>query len=87
MKALLITPVATALLLLAPMSGAALAAPPVPCEKKLRQLEDALKAANIADDVKARATALQNKGIERCKADDDARADGFFDDALRLVTK
>jgi hypothetical protein len=30
---------------------------------------------------------LETKGIERCNADDDKRADGFFADALKIMGK
>jgi hypothetical protein len=66
-------------------AGPASARTPVPCEKMLREVQDALNSGSLAADVKAQATALQDKGIERCKADDDVRANGFFADALKLM--
>ena len=67
-------------------AGAATAAP-VPCEDALKQLRDAEKTATPADADKAKVAELENKGIERCKADDDKRADKFFEDALKIVAK
>ena len=63
------------------------AAEPVPCEKMLGDVKAALNSAKLSDTDKAKVADLQSKGIERCKADDDARADGFFTQALALMGK
>ena len=68
-------------------AGPALAARPASCEEMLQKVKDAVASASVAADVKAQVSALQDKGIERCKADDDARADKFFGDALMLMGK
>lgn len=58
-----------------------------PCEDALKQLRDAEKAVSMTDADKAKVADLEAKGIERCNADDDTRADEFFDKALKIVTK
>ena len=45
----------------------------IPCEQMLNDLKA------VAD--------LETKGTERCKADDDVRADAFFAQALRVLGK
>lgn len=68
-------------------SSLANAAAAVPCEDVLVTLNDALAKAKLNDaDAKAVAD-LKAKGEERCTAEDDRRADGFFNDALAIVTK
>ena len=63
------------------------AAAAVPCEDVLMTLNDALAKAKL-NDVDAKTVAdLKAKGEERCTAEDDRRADGFFNDALAIVTK
>jgi len=59
----------------------------LPCEEALKNLRE-LQATSKADDaVKAEAAKLETKGIERCNADDDKRADEFFAQAIRLLAK
>jgi hypothetical protein len=72
---------------LAIAASAAADAATVPCEDMLKQLRDAEKTATMSDADKAAAAELETKGIERCNADDDKRADKFFADALKIVTK
>ena len=63
------------------------AATAVPCEDILKTLTEAMAKVKLNDaDMKA-VTDLKAKGEERCKAEDDRRADGFFNDALAIVTK
>lgn len=62
-------------------------ATPAPCEKMLNDVRAALGAAKLGDAEKAKVADLQNKGIERCKADDDAHADEFFAAALKAMGK
>jgi len=69
------------------MANAAAAAEPVPCETQLKKVDAALQSPKLGADVKAKATALRDKGLERCKADDDARADAFFAEALKTMGK
>lgn len=55
---------------------------PLPCEVLLKQVSDALASTTIAASGKAIATDFQTKALERCNADDDARADNFSAQAL-----
>ncbi len=59
----------------------------VPCEDTLKTLRDteALVKPNTA--LAAQIKVLEDKGVERCNADDDKRADGFFADAMKLMGK
>jgi hypothetical protein len=66
---------------------AAQAATPAPCENMLEQVRSALAAAKLSDAEKAKVVDLQSKGVERCKADDDAHADEFFTQALKALGK
>lgn len=59
----------------------------VPCEDSLKALRDAVAGAKLNDADKAKVDDLQAKGIERCNADDDARADAFFADAMKILGK
>jgi len=58
----------------------------VPCEDMLQQLRDAEKTAKLGDADKAKVSELEQKGVARCTADDDARADQFFADAMKIVS-
>ena len=59
----------------------------IPCEDMLVTLRDAVKTAKLNDADKAKVDELEAKGVERCNADDDKRADAFFADALKLAAK
>lgn len=63
------------------------AATAVPCEDVLVTLNDAMAKAKLSDADMKTVMGLKAKGEERCKAEDDRRADGFFYDALNIVTK
>ena len=76
-----------ALVLIALPLAAARSAAPVPCEKMLDSVRTALAAAKLGDAEKAKVVELENKGIERCKADDDAHADEFFAEAMKALGK
>jgi hypothetical protein len=68
--------------------SAASAADVVPCEDVLQTTKDALAAATtLAAAGKTKVDELIAKGTERCNADDDKRADGFFADAMKLMGK
>ncbi len=56
---------------------------PLPCEVALKTLRDAAAGKTPSD--QAQYDTLMNKGLERCNADDDKRADGFFADAFGLL--
>ena len=59
----------------------------VPCEDSLKQLRDAEKTAKLGDADKAKVADLEQKGVARCTADDDVRADQFFEEAMKVVSK
>ena len=50
----------------------------VPCENVLADLRAALQDAQPSDADAAKVKELEDKGIERCNADDDKHADEFF---------
>lgn len=87
MKSILIVSAVVAATSFSGFHSAASAAAVVPCEDSLVALNDALAKATLSDtDAKAVAD-LKAKGEERCKAEDDRRANGFFNDALAIITK
>ena len=57
----------------------------LPCEVMLTDLAAGLATTTIAAADKAAVTDFQTKVLERCNADDDARADGFSAQALALL--
>lgn len=63
------------------------AAEEVPCEKMLADLRAALQSAKPSDADAAKIKELEDKGIERCNADDDAHADEFFTQAMKILGK
>ncbi|MDB5561304.1 MAG: hypothetical protein JWN11_722 [Hyphomicrobiales bacterium] len=66
----------------------AMAAPaPVPCEKSLSDTKGAIAGAKLAAADKTKVDDLVAKGLERCKADDDAGADDYFAQAMKLMGK
>lgn len=69
------------------LSAGSYAAAPVPCENALKDLKTALSSAKPSDADKAKIADLQNKGTERCKADDDQGADNYFAQAMKLIGK
>lgn len=69
----------------APVSSVLAAA--APCEDTLKTLRAAEAAATLNADDKAKVSALETKGIERCNADDDKRADDFFAQAMKVMGK
>lgn len=62
-------------------------AAPRPCEDALKEMRAAKATAKLSADDKTKVDALEAKAIERCNADDDKRADGFLEDAMKLMTK
>ena len=83
----LATLTAAAVLGLSLAGSSAWSAQPVPCEDALKQLRAAVDAAKLGDADAAKVKELEDKGIERCNADDDKRADDFFDQAMKIVSK
>lgn len=65
----------------------ALADEAVPCEKMLNDLRNAEKTVQLSEADTAKVAELKDKGIERCNADDDERADKFFAEALQILGK
>ncbi|QND54548.1 hypothetical protein HB779_21820 (plasmid) [Phyllobacterium sp. 628] len=63
------------------------AASPVPCEDMLKDVRAAKSSATLSDADKATVAQLEAKGVERCNADDDKRADEFFQQALKIMGK
>lgn len=59
----------------------------VPCEDALKTLRDTEAAAKPNVTIAAQIKVLEDKGVERCNADDDKRADDFFADAMKLMGK
>ena len=57
----------------------------LPCEVMLKQVAAGLATTTIAAADKTSAADFQTKALERCNADDDARADGFSAQALALL--
>ena len=84
--ALFVTPAFGATAFVA-MATSAFADDVVPCEDVLKDLHAAVGSAMLSDADKAKIAELQDKGIERCNADDDARADAFFADAMKILGK
>lgn len=59
---------------------------PLPCEDMLAQYRaEQGKGPVLNDATKAKVSELETKGIERCNADDDKRADDFFAQAIQLM--
>ena len=60
----------------------------VPCEDMMQTVKDTVAAATkLSDADKAKVAELQQKGLDRCKADDDANADKLFGEAMKLMGK
>lgn len=60
---------------------------PLPCEELLADVRATTAAVVVSDADKPKLDESTNKGIERCNADDDKRADDFFAQALALMGK
>jgi hypothetical protein len=58
-----------------------------PCEEMLKQLRAAKQTVKLSDADMTKVTDLETKGVDRCNADDDARADKFFAEAMKLMGK
>ncbi|WP_137930271.1 hypothetical protein [Mesorhizobium comanense] len=68
-------------------SISAASAAPAPCEETLKALRAAEGQAKLNTADKAKVLDLESKGIERCNADDDKRADDFFAQAMKVMGK
>ncbi|WP_138935468.1 hypothetical protein [Roseovarius arcticus] len=60
---------------------------PLPCELMHTTFKAARASANLSGADGATADTFQSKGLERCNADDDARADEFFAQGIALMRK
>ena len=69
------------------LSSAAYAAGKVPCEDMLKDMRATMQSAKLSDADMKKVTDLEAKGVERCNADDDKRADDFFTDAMKIMGK
>lgn len=69
------------------LASMANAAAPVPCEDMMKTLDEAMAKAKLSDADMKLVMDLKTKADERCKAEDDRRADGFITDALAIVNK
>jgi len=58
-----------------------------PCEQTLKALRAAESTAKLNDADKNKVSELETKGIERCNADDDKRANDFFGQAMKVMGK
>jgi hypothetical protein len=58
-----------------------------PCEETLKTLRAAEATATLSAADKSKVSELEAKGIERCNADDDKRADEFFAQAMKVMGK
>jgi hypothetical protein len=63
------------------------AAAPAPCEDALKALRAAEASAALSAQDKTKVSDLEAKGVERCNADDDKRADDFFAQAMKIMGK
>ena len=85
MRNLIIAAALGASAIVAPLSSSFAAS--VPCEEMLKDLRAAQASVAPAAADKAKLAELEAKGIERCNADDDKRADEFFAAALKILGK
>jgi 2-methylisocitrate lyase-like PEP mutase family enzyme len=60
---------------------------PVPCETMLKDVRAAMDKAKLSDADLTKVKDLEQQGLDRCKADDDAGADAFFADAMKIMGK
>lgn len=58
-----------------------------PCEDKLVELRTAIAASKLDAAGMQKVKDLEAKGVERCNADDDTRADAFFAEAMTILGK
>ncbi|MEO5756466.1 MAG: hypothetical protein ABIQ51_06385 [Mesorhizobium sp.] len=68
-----------------PLSSASAAT--APCEDTLKTLRAAEATAALSAADKTKVVDLEAKGVERCNADDDKRADDFFAQAMKIMGK
>ncbi|WP_428423411.1 hypothetical protein [Pararhizobium sp.] len=83
MKSIINAAVIGALTVLVPAAAFA----KVPCEETLKDVRTARTSAKLSDADTTKVDDLINKGIDRCNADDDNRANDFFKDAMTAMGK
>jgi hypothetical protein len=83
MKSILRATVIGALAILVPAAAFA----KVPCEETLKDVRAARSSAKLTAADATKVDDLIGKGIDRCNADDDNRANGFFKDAMTAMGK
>lgn len=76
------TAIALGIIIVAPTAYAK-----VPCEETLKEVRTTRAAAKLAAADATKVDDLINKGIDRCNADDDNRANDFFNQALSAMGK
>ncbi|WP_337271287.1 hypothetical protein [Oryzifoliimicrobium ureilyticus] len=59
----------------------------VPCEDMLKDMRAAKKSSKLTDTDAKKVEDLEAKAVERCNADDDARADKFLTEAMKVMGK
>ena len=72
---------------LANFAAPATAGTAVPCEDGLKTLEETLKTTTPSAADLVTINELKTKAAERCVAEDDRRADGFIEEAMKLLAK
>ena len=87
MRKLILAPVLACIASLGILVSMAHAAEPVPCEDMLKNLREAVKTAKLSEADSKKVADLEDKGIERCNADDDKRADALFAEAMKIMGK
>ncbi|QPC89987.1 hypothetical protein [Mesorhizobium sp. INR15] len=85
MKKLILAAALAAVAVSGPLSSASAAT--APCEDTLKTLRAAEATATLSADDKTKVADLEAKGVERCNADDDKRADDFFAQAMKIMGK
>jgi hypothetical protein len=80
-------PLVLAVAISAAFATPTLATETVPCEKMLEDLRTNIATSKLSEADMAKVNELQDKGIERCNADDDTHADEFFTQAMTLLGK
>lgn len=59
----------------------------VPCEETLKDVRAARTDAKLSDADTVKVDELITKGVDRCNADDDTRANDFFKEAMTAMGK
>lgn len=87
MKRMIIVAALTIVTIFGFIAHQAHAAAVAPCEDTLKTMRAAKATAKLNDADMAKVNDLEAKAIERCNADDDARADRFLADAMKIMGK